>query len=112
MKMGAPRTAPKVLDYLADHPNEDLRVATIAKGTGLNEEQVKSAIYNLRRRDGYQHQILVVLTNAVWRYIPTAPRDEQVSAKRYFEELAVTKHGQILIQDTEGVVYLAKEVDG
>jgi hypothetical protein len=51
----------------------------------------------------------VVVRAKAWKYDP-ATRPETKSDKRMFEEIGKTREGEIVIQDDNGVLYLARNL--
>lgn len=104
---------PGLIQYAMDLVNE----------TGATDPRaVASAISYLRTDTELGKGIDIVARGVAWRYNPlpkpaelapvqpAAPSPPPKPARRVFEELAVTKAGELLIQDEAGVVYLAKEL--
>lgn len=109
--MGAARTTPAVFEYIHSHQGQKVFVTDIAKATKLTAKQVQSAMYSLHTRDG--HNIEVVLRGQCWIYRvePLEVEEPEVVKSTTFEYLAMTKSGDILLQDSNGVVYRAREVE-
>lgn len=69
--MGGTATSPKVFDYLCGNPKRALSVETIAKGTNLTAEQVRSAVRNLRKNHpDLADAIQVLQRGQAWKYDP------------------------------------------
>lgn len=102
-----------LLEYMEKHPDVTIYRDSIASDLGLTPAQVQQNIYGLWYRNvaGAKDRIQTVVNGNAWIYrsattkpaVPTQP-------KRVFEELAITKAGELLIQDEAGTVYLAKEL--
>lgn len=104
---------PAILKYLEGRPGVRVYVDDIARSIGCTRDQAQSAMSNLRN-DVPSLPIEVVLPGNVWRFgPPSVVRDglrPELPTKRIFEELAVTKSGEILIQDEAGAIYRASEM--
>lgn len=117
-------TSPKVHAYLSKNRNLDVNIKDIMEGTGLTEMQVRNACQLLKTRPGIDLQ--VIIAGHVYRLVsnPNSVEDDEMvkpaafiepiktsePSKRVFEELGTTKDGRIVIQDADGKLYEAKEL--
>jgi hypothetical protein len=99
---------PAIMKYFEDRPGVNVYVDDLAKEAQASREQVQSCISNMKR-EVPEFVIEVVVHGNVWRYVGH-PKPAAKPGKRMFEELAVTKAGDILIQDQDGAVYKAVEL--
>lgn len=102
---------PAVLRHFEQHVGVTLYLADIAKDLGYPEAKVQATINSLRNRNvnGANDQIEIMVHGNAWRWgTHPAKVKNQTPTKRLFEELAITKTGDILIQDDQGNVFLAK----
>lgn len=99
---------PAVMRYFEEHTGAHVYVEDIATAVKASREQVQSCISNMKR-ELPEFAIETIVTGNVYRY-SGAPKPEVKPGKRMFEELAVTKAGDILIQDQDGAVYKAVEL--
>ena len=95
-----------ILHYMENHIGENVYVDDISQAANCTREQAQAAINNMRH-DAFPIESIVA--GNVWRYTGETAKAQKQS-KRMFEELAVTKSGDILIQDLDGVVYRAVEL--
>lgn len=108
--MGSTPVRHEVLAVITKRPGEIIYLKDIVAATGLDEKQVQSAINNMRRDDPtLESTIQTVARGQAWRYDPTGRRRKD-GEKRMFEELAVTKTGALIIQDQDGNLYRAEEL--
>lgn len=77
--MGKPLTGPKVLDYLSEHPNQNVTLRQISTATKLSARQIQTAMSSLRNRHGVP--VTTVLRGNVWRYEPTVGEATEVPEK-------------------------------
>jgi hypothetical protein len=104
-------TTSAVHEYFVLHPGTDITISELREAyPKYDEHAIQNAISYLRINK--KLQIDQVAQGRVWRYRPTAAGKptSPVYGKRMFEELAVTKTGDVLIQDEEGKVYRAVEL--
>lgn len=103
-----PATSYKVLNYLNANPNLNLTVEDVSKNTGLDKSQVQSAMSRLKQRG---LNIEVVLAGNCYRYIPTSVTSNgHKNNRKLFEEIGTAKDGRIVIQDTDGNLYVATQL--
>lgn len=119
-----------LMEYFAKHPNEPVFLKDLVEATGLITVQVQGNISNIMRdhRLGYfDFNIERISAGQVWMYKPgtTTPvstptseerneapaRNDFTYGKRTFEELGTTKRGSIVIQDDEGNLYTAVQLE-
>lgn len=108
-----PRTAPnrgiraKLVEYFIKNQGVPVFLKDIREFTGATSDvAVQNAISNLRGEGDWESKIMIQAAGRVWVY-----RDIPMpTGKRLFEELAVTKTGDIIIQDNDGKVYRAVEL--
>jgi hypothetical protein len=101
---------PQIMKYFEEHIGVNVYVEDVARFANCDRDQAQSAINNLRR-DVPEFPIQIVVRGSVYRYMgPGKPAVDAKPGKRVFEELAVTKAGDILIQDQDGAVYKAVEL--
>lgn len=100
---------PAIMKYFEEHTGVSVYVDDLAKAAGCSRDQAQSCVNNIRR-EVPSFSIEVVVTGNVWRYVGKPSAQTGKPGKRIFEELAVTKTGDILIQDEAGSVYKAVEL--
>lgn len=116
-----------LMEYFAKHPNEPVFLRDLVAATGLITVQVQGNISNIMRdhKLGYlDFNIERISAGQVWMYKPSAKSeavetekgenpslDYSTQHKRVFEELGTTKRGSIVIQDDEGNLYKAVELE-
>ena len=114
--MGSKRTSPQVLQYLTDRMGQIVHRDDITRDLKLTDEQVKSAVYNLRQRsDDLARSIQVVTMGSSWRYRPnfddhTASPAKAKSTIRMFEEVGNAGDAGIILKCEDGELYLAKRI--
>lgn len=121
--MGYPFTSPQVYEVLKAHEGEEVTVATIVEHTGLTRQQVLNSLGNLRRERNIP--IEVVIRGYSCRLLKVNPSQEnvvdssmisvvqpvtEISTKRTFEEVAVTRTGAIVAKDAKGILYKVEEL--
>lgn len=109
--MGAPRTTDKILDYLVSRPGQVVYRGQISEATGLDAEQVKHAVSDLRTRIG--ENITTVTRGASWIWRPRqaeTPVSAAPAARQMFEQIGTTKGGDLIIQSDAGTLYRATEL--
>jgi len=94
--MGAPRTTPVVLAALSKCPNQDVAVNDLAAETGLNVQQVQSAVSRLIGRDNLP--IKTVLKAQVWRYEPQAAGVVTEAKDQLFEVVGEAAKGDVIVR--------------
>lgn len=71
--MGAPRTFPRIIDFLCKHAGKVVTIEQITDATGLTEAQVRSAISENRKRVAYWDENINVLSRGQsWSLRPSA----------------------------------------
>lgn len=116
--MGAKRVSPAVLQYLTDRIGQVVYRADVARDLKLNEEQVKSAVYNIRQRDkDMAASIQVIQIGVAWRYRPNfeskpaeSPTKPAKKTVRMFEEVADLGDDGIILRCEDGKIYQAKQL--
>lgn len=107
----------RIMEKFHKSIGQELFLTDLAQELGADETAIRSSISNLIRTEP-DYPLLVCVRGRSWRYLPNGSEPEKGTpkslkskpAKRIFEELAVTKAGELLIQDEAGTVYLAKEM--
>lgn len=114
--MGYPATRPQIMAYFTEHPNKTVTLDAISKGTKLRADQVRSAVSNIRTAHS-NHEIdfpiEIVQRGQIWRYSPNGQVADVAAAKSnkaIYEELGMTKAGDLIIQDESGKLYRAQEL--
>jgi FMN-dependent NADH-azoreductase len=96
-----------VMEYLHRHPDVEIWYADMAKDLGKPLSVIQACINNMISAGSEPSlERLVRGRSCIYR---TKAKDTK-NGNRVFEELAVTKAGELLIQDEAGTVYLAKEL--
>lgn len=100
-----------VREYFTTHPGVEVPLSELKSAIGkqVSNSVIHNAISYLRVRGDFPIETLA--HGRIWRHRPaaTAPAAAK-NDKRVFEELAITKTGDIIIQDEEGKVYRAVEL--
>lgn len=116
---------PVVVDYLRKHPHEIIMVADMVAALGLSREQVQAQM-RLLIRDGMN--IRVLSQAAAWQFIsgpemvngsapvqldevPEPVKEEPEENRKIFVQIGVTRAGAPLVQDAEGLIYVARELE-
>lgn len=109
----------RIQERLHKNPGMEMWASDLAKELGVEERDVQNSVSGLLR-DAPDYPLEVCVRGRSWRYLPhgekaSAEVPKQLKGKdsrpkRIFEELAITKAGELLIQDEAGTVYLAKEL--
>lgn len=107
------------MEILHKSPGLEIFSDEMAEKLGTDTDSIRSCISNLRREHP-EYPLEVCVRGRSWRYLgdaekkaegmPNPLKAKEIKPKRIFEELAVTKAGELLIQDDKGTVYLAKEL--
>lgn len=113
--MGSPTVADKIFEVFRAHPNVEVSLNQIRNeagpygegGKGYTDNQIQSAISNLRNRGAVP--IEAVVAGRVFRYEPG--KVVAKSEAQLFELLATLKNGSLLLQDESGRIYRATELD-
>lgn len=95
----------KVLACLLEYKSQTVTLAQICKATNLTEAQVQHTVSNLRNGKKDLYTISTVLRGRAWRLVDAPTQETQ--GKRVFEEIGTTKDGRIVIQDSEGSLFIA-----
>lgn len=107
--MGYTLLYPQLLEYFTKHIGEILNTNDIAKDLKVADKQVKGAVNTLL---GQGHDIdSVSRGNAfIYRGLKQEIKPSKPTSRRMFEEIGMTKSGALVIQDTEGNLYKAVEI--
>jgi hypothetical protein len=110
--MGKQSTLVPVLEALRKYPNQDVTITQLTEETGLTRGQVQGAIANARARDNLDIVITTVVAGNVYRWSPRSPAAafDAGNGRRLFEQIAVTKSGDLILQDDGGNLYRAAEL--
>lgn len=102
---------PAVLRYFQQHPGVTIHLPDLAKELGYPEDRIQSAVNSIRNRntDGAGDAIDIIMAGNAWRWHPNGPA-RALPTKRMFEEIGPAKTGGIVIQDTDGNLFLAREL--
>lgn len=96
----------KIMQHFEEHPGVVVWLHDLVEATGCKDPRpIQIAVQQLRSRDDYPVEIKINGQSWIYR-----PKGAEANGKRVFEELAITKAGELLIQDEAGKVYLAKEL--
>ena len=100
----------KLQEYFSKRPGQTIYISDLMTDVGASsEEAMRESVNSLRTSvQGWTDTLQVEINGRAWVYKP--PAGKSVSAKRVFEELAVTKAGDIIIQDEQGRIYKAQEL--
>ena len=114
--MGHKATRPIILKYLSNFPGEDVFLADLVKATKLQPDQVKSAMLNIKyanARGDIDFPLETIQAGQIWRHTPEQAANSAAnngSNKTKYEELGITKTGDLIIQDEAGKLYRATEL--
>lgn len=104
---------PKVVEYLEKHTGVICYVTDMETALNLNKRQIQNAVY--RAAGEKQLPIETKISGHAWVFMPrpTKPVVPEVvkPSRRVFEELTITRSGNVLVQDEYGVVYSLKELE-
>jgi hypothetical protein len=101
----------KVMEFFAQRPGQIIWLGELAADLQVSEQVAQTAVTNIRAKHP-EFPIETVARGRAWAHKP-ATQEQSSNGKpvrRVFEELAVTKVGELLIQDDKGTVYLAREL--
>lgn len=102
--MGAPRTTPQVLDALNKKRGHTVTVADLTASTGLNAEQIQSAVKRLISRNGLP--ITEVVKANAWRYEREDAAQGKEPADSLFEVVGEAAKGDIIVRgDVTGKLF-------
>lgn len=97
-----------VMRHFEQSPGKRIYLADLAIALNDTEERIRDGISNLRREvPEWANTLVVDVAGHAWRYQPEA---NSQAGKRLFEELAVTRAGEILVQDEQGAIYKLAEI--
>lgn len=120
---------PLIVDYLRKHPNEIVMVNDMKIALGLSKEQIQAQM-RLLIKDGLS--VRIVSQASAWQFVPGSPVAETMNGnvpaalpeetapepvkepeetKRVFVQIGTTRAGAPLVQDAEGVIYVARELE-
>lgn len=111
-----------VLGLLEKYAGQNLSADEMAAILGITARQARVAVNNLRNtdRDGAATRIVTVVRGHLWRWQPDRPEPPAETttgsngnggrSRRLFEELAVTKSGDVIAQDEDGGLYRLVEL--
>jgi hypothetical protein len=100
---------PKLLEYLMKFPNQTQYVGDLAASLGVEDQNVRNTMNGIIRENTLPG-LEIIVKGRSWVYRPD-PKVGQSRGARVFEELAETKSGDIIIQDQDGRLYRAKELE-
>lgn len=98
---------PKVLEWLNQHANQQVSVSVIAKETGLLTDQVQASLNHLTARTEINLERIIRSQIYILHSNGKAP---EKAAKKLFEEIGMAKGDRLIIQDSNGILYEAKEL--
>lgn len=101
---------PQVMEFLAKSPGADHYVGDLANGFKVSETKIQDCINNIIV-SGSMPGLEVKIRGRCWVYRPGKTVEKVPASKRVFEELAETKGGDLIIQDQDGRLYRAKELE-
>lgn len=94
----------QLLAWFQEHPNQGVSRDTLATELDDDPERIAHAVYALRAKG----EPIDVLVRAMrWRYVQA---DAPTPGRRLFEELAITKNGDVLVECEDGKVYRLVEL--
>lgn len=98
--------------YFRDHVGQEVFLKDLENEfPSFTKLQIQGNINNLNRTNSAV-QVETLLKGQSWIYRPGANgKPGAVTAKRMFEEVAVTKAGALIIQDESGNLYRATELE-
>ena len=83
----------------------------VSAGFDVSEKQMQECISGILREDQLPG-LEVKIAGRSWIYRPSASKAKEAAAtRRVFEELATAKGGDLIIQDQDGNLYRAKELE-
>lgn len=100
---------PQVIEFLSKAPGSTHYLKDLAAGFAVTEKQMGECIAGIIR-DEQLPGLEVTIRGRAWVYRPGA-ESKQGKGTRVFEELAATKSGDLIIQDQDGKLYRAKELE-
>ena len=98
-----------MLEFLAKSPGSTHYVGDLANGFEVTEQQIRSCINSIIRDEALPG-LEVVIPQRSWVYRPSA-EPKHSNTKRVFEEIGQTRSGDLILQDQDGKVYRAKELE-
>lgn len=102
--------------YIKNEEGRPCHVDDIATATGYTPKQIRGAINGKRHEDPTWHHILKnVVRGHIWSwnmlYDPTKPvTSESDPEKNLYEQIGVTKNGDLILQDEDGNLFRASEL--
>lgn len=108
--MGSPSVVPRVLDYMKQNANMPLSAQEIAKELDLSPSQVRTAVANAFKRSPETSKYIEVLVKAnMWRWVSSGSAKNE--SHPMFEHVKTLKSGSLLIEDENGVLYIAEKLE-
>lgn len=100
-----------LMQFFEERPGKTVYLETLARTLGEDPTAVQTGVRNLRRREGWEKALEVVVRGKAWRYTPTEETAEQDSGTgRCFEQIGTTRDGDLILQSDDGGIFRATEL--
>jgi hypothetical protein len=108
--MGGTPIMHKILEVLIQNKNQLVTLGQIQEETEIPSAKILAAINNFRRYNEEGTHLSVIQKGRVWRYSDIVSSNDQPE-KSLFECIAHTKKGDLILQDEQGNLYRAIELE-
>lgn len=110
--MSYPGIKQEILDYFQQNAGRSIFLDELVKATDKRAEQVQGAVrYIVTTNKEDEYKITTEQAGQIWRYDPVA-QQATLNGEHTdrFEEVGVNKHGDKIIRDSDGKLYVATEL--
>lgn len=83
-------------------------VDDLAAEFGTHRDTVQKGVLNLKQREEWRERVEIVVRGQAWRYL--GPDRKGAGSKLCFEQIGVTREGDLILQCEDDRIFRAKEL--
>lgn len=103
-----------VTTYFETHENKACSIKQMSNELGYTERQIRASIANKKFENGeWASHLTVLVSGQVYKWHPESVSVTESSKQKtnLYEQIGTTKNGDLILQDEDGVLFRATELN-